>query len=138
MMNCIMIFPINTVLITGLENFQCNILFHKAYSLQNRFVLGFFKCLFDNYRQQATCHHDSFAGVKTNENGLFLYHSMEPNHVIRGRLLDYGLLIMFLGVVTGANPYLILPLAFMSLFVPRKLACNEYLTFHAELLPHTE
>ncbi len=109
------------------------------YSLQNKLLLKTLTCLFDNTRYHPTAHHEGFAGgVKTSENGLFLYKSSQPDAVLRARMMDYFLLLTLGGWFAGVHTMLIVPFLVGCLSMPRKLAIVNYFTFHAELLPHTE
>jgi hypothetical protein len=96
------------------------------------------RLFFDNSRSHFRSHHDSFAGVKTHENSLFLYKSTQANSLIRSRLLDYFMVFSLAGFVSGYSTLMVVPFIAMSFTLPRKLAIVNYFTFHAELLPHTE
>jgi hypothetical protein len=101
-------------------------------------VLSILRNVFDNERTHARSHHEGYNGVKTHENGIFLYKSLQADSVLRTRITDYMMLFGLTGLVTGYNPLLICPVFVMALYYPRKLATLHYFTFHAELLPHTE
>lgn len=108
-------------------------------SLQNKFLLNVIRALFDTSRGTSSSHHEGFAGgVKTSENGLFLYKSNQADAVVRARAMDYFLLFTLGGWVAGVSNLLLVPFLVGSLSLPRKLAIVNYFTFHAELLPHTE
>ncbi len=94
--------------------------------------------IFDNPRSQQITHYNGFSGVKTNENGLFLYKSNQADYLLRDRFMDYFLMFSFGGWAVGASPFLIMPFIFVLVSTPRKYAIMNYFTFHAELLPHTE
>lgn len=101
-------------------------------------LLRVVRMIFDNERVLERSQHESLNGVKTSENGLFLYKSTEADFVIRSRIIDYALLFSFFGFVGGFSQFLILPLLYMGFQLPRKYAIMNYFCFHAELLPHTE
>ena len=102
-------------------------------------VLRAMQFLFDNStRTHNRNTHESFSGVKTNENSMLLYKSNEADSLVKGRLNDYFLMQCFGGWATGANWWLFLPMMVTAMGLPRKLAHMHYFTFHAELLPHTE
>ena len=109
-----------------------------CYSLQNKFVLRTAQFFFDNNRQHFRSHHEGYNGVRTSENGLFLYKSTQADSLLKSRSVDYFFLFGSIGLVTGYNSLLIVPLIALSCFLPRKLAVMNFYTFHAELLPHTE
>jgi hypothetical protein len=81
---------------------------------------------------------ESFSGVQTSENGMFLYKSVQAEDHVRSRFIDYFILGSFAGWISGASSFLFLPFVAASLAMPRKLAAVKFFTFHAELLPHTE
>ena len=83
-------------------------------------------------------HHAGLGGVKTHENALFLYKSLQADSLIGSRFVDYAILLSFLGFVSGTSNLLIVPVVIALLHLPRKWATMHYFTFHAELLPHTE
>lgn len=76
--------------------------------------------------------------MKVHENSLFLYKSNQADSVLRSRMMDYLFFGCIAGLVTGASPFLILPLVLAGSSQPRKIAGITFFTFHAELLPHTE
>ena len=78
------------------------------------------------------------AGVKTHENGMFLYKSLHGDSIIRNRVMDYANLILLTSWLAGVHPLLWVPLAANAMFYPRFVGYMHYYTFHAELLPHTE
>lgn len=94
--------------------------------------------LFEDSRDISRSHHESFGGVKVNENSLFLYKSDQANALIRWRLMDYFLAISTMIWLTGYSTFLIVPVVVATLSFPRKLSAVTYFTYHAELLPHTE
>jgi hypothetical protein len=95
--------------------------------------------IFDNQRSHVSSHHDGFAGgVKTSENGVFLYKSNQADALIRSRVMDYFLLFSGLGWLTGVSGLLLMPFIVGCLRLPRVYAHVSFFTFHAELLPHTE
>ena len=50
--------------------------FQNQSFLQNKLLLNLVRLLFDNNRSHVSSHHEGFAGgVKTSENGIFLYKS---------------------------------------------------------------
>lgn len=58
--------------------------------------------MFDSDRGHSRSHHEGFAGgVKTSENGQFLYKSNQSDPLIRGRVMDYFMLFTAAGWVTG-------------------------------------
>lgn len=57
--------------------------------------------LFDNSRIHHRSHHDGLGGVKSSENGLFLYKSTESDGLIRSRFVDYVLLFSMAGFLSG-------------------------------------
>lgn len=94
---------------------------------------------FENERSHQYSQYDGLGGgVKTHENGHFLYKSNQGDALLRGRFVDYVLTGSALGFVTGFNYFLIMPFIYYSLTLPRKIAVMNYFTFHAELLPHAE
>lgn len=102
-------------------------------------MLKLFTAIFDNARHTPNAHHDGLAGgVKTSENGLFLYKSIQADAVLRARSMDYMLIACFGGWMAGVHSMLIVPFLVGCLSLPRKLAIMNYFVFHAELLPHTE
>jgi hypothetical protein len=58
--------------------------------------------------------------------------------LIRGRIIDYVLLGSFAGFISGYNTFMFLPFFYITLTLPRRISTMNFLTFHAELLPHTE
>lgn len=112
----------------------------KNYSfLQNKLLLKFVQTFFDNHRSHQRSHQDGFAGgVRTSENGIFLYKSNQSDALIRSRFMDYFFLFGFSAWISGISQLILVPLIVASLSLPRKLAVLNYFTFHAELLPHTE
>jgi hypothetical protein len=102
-------------------------------------VLKLVTAAFDNARHTPNAHHEGFAGgVKTSENGQFLYKSTQADAVLRARSMDYLLVGTFAAWALGFNNMLIVPFLVASLSLPRKIAIVNYFVFHAELLPHTE
>lgn len=101
-------------------------------------MLKVIQALFDNSRSVQRSHHEGFGGVKTSENGLFLYKSIQGDGLIRSRVMDYFLLFSGAGWLAGVSPLLLVPFMVACLSLPRKYAVLNYFTFHAELLPHTE
>lgn len=107
--------------------------------LQSKFLLKVLRALFDNQRAVPNSHHDGFAGgVRTSENGVFLYKSTQGDSLLRARLMDYFFVFAGASWITGASSLILVPFLVASLSLPRKLAVMQYFTFHAELLPHTE
>lgn len=97
------------------------------------------RALFDTSRGTPASHHEGFAGgVKTSENGLFLYKSTQADGLLRSRAMDYFLLATFGGWIAGLSNLLLVPFLVGSLSLPRKIGILNFFTFHAELLPHTE
>lgn len=96
------------------------------------------RAFFDNERSHQSQHEGFAGGVKTSENGLFLYKSIQVDALLRSRVMDYFLVFGSLGWLTGVSNLLLVPVLIASLSLPRKLAVMQYFTFHAELLPHTE
>lgn len=82
--------------------------------------------------------YENFFGVKTHENGLFLYRSTEIDSVIKSRFMDYFLLFGFTAWITNIQPLFFVSFIYFGLSTPRRLAIQKFFTFHAELLPHTE
>jgi hypothetical protein len=77
--------------------------------------------------------------VLLHQNNLPLYTAPNASDSSLGfRKLDYMMLGLLGGWVTGVAPYLILPFVACASIVPRRLAIMHYFTFHAELMPHTE
>jgi hypothetical protein len=68
------------------------------------------RSLFDNSRSIHSSHHDSLGGVKTHENGQFLYKSNQADAIIRSRILDYFVLFSLAGWAAGVNQLLFLPI----------------------------
>lgn len=106
--------------------------------LQNKTLLRVVRALFDQPRGLDKASSDSFYGVKTSENGLFLYKSDQAEFFVKGRFVDYFLLFTFTGFITGHNYFLIMPFLYGCVSLPRKYAMMHFATYHAELLPHTE
>ena len=107
--------------------------------LQSKLVLNLTRLFFDNHRDHYRSHHEGFAGgIKTSENGVFLYKSTQGDYLIRSRMMDYFFVGGGLAWLSGASHLILVPLLAASLSLPRKLAVVHYFTFHAELLPHTE
>jgi hypothetical protein len=107
--------------------------------LQNKLLLKLFQGLFDNHRSHQRSHHDGFAGgVKTSENGIFLYKSNQADAILRSRFTDYFILFGSAAWLSGMSSLILMPVIVASLSLPRKLAIMSYFTYHAELLPHTE
>jgi hypothetical protein len=77
------------------------LLFNNPYSLQNKTLLRVVRALFDQPRGLDKASSDSFYGVKTSENGLFLYKSDQAEFFVKGRFVDYVLLFSFTGFITG-------------------------------------
>lgn len=96
------------------------------------------RSLFDSGNQHASSHHDNFNGVKSHENGQFLYKSSQADGLVRQRFIDYVMLGCLGATVTGVSQVAIMPFLYFLLFTPRKVAIMNYFTFYAELLPHTE
>lgn len=101
-------------------------------------LLKLVRALMDNDTNFSRNHHDTFHGVKTHENGLFLYKSNQADSFLRSRAMDFFMLFGGLGLVSGYTPLLLAPILVACLSWPRKIAILTYFTFHAELLPHTE
>jgi hypothetical protein len=76
--------------------------------------------------------------VKTSENGLFLYKSLQGPALVKSRFTDYFMVLFSAGWLLGLSPLLLMPVGVAMLSMPRKLTSVNYFTFHAELLPHTE
>lgn len=107
--------------------------------LQNKMLLKVFQSVFDNHRNHQRSHQDGFAGgVRTSENGVFLYKSNQSDTLLRQRFMDYVLLFGAGAWITGISQMILVPVIVAALSLPRKMAVLNYFTFHAELLPHTE
>jgi hypothetical protein len=107
--------------------------------MHNSLVLRFCQFIFDNHRSSVNhATHSSFSGVRTSENGLFLYKSNEADALIRGRFNDFFWLGSLGMWASGAMWLMFLPLAAITCTLPRKMSHVHYFTYHAELLPHTE
>jgi len=108
--------------------------------LQSKAVLNLARFFFDNQQAQERGHHEGYAGgVKTSENGRFLYKSLQGDALLKSRgAMDYFMLLSLGGWLAGVSNLLLVPLLVASLSLPRKLAIAHFFTFHAELLPHTE
>lgn len=130
--------PTSILPITGSKTTQCKKHTITQCSLQSKMLLKVVRMFFDNERIQERSQHDSLNGVKTSENGLFLYKSTQADFSLRSRFVDYVLIFSGAGFVAGFSQFLILPFAYAALQLPRKYAIMNYFTFHAELLPHTE
>lgn len=104
--------------------------------MQNNLVWKLARSLSDKYSEFDQ--HYGFSGVKTHENGIFLYKSDQADYVLKSRVIDYLVFGSFFGMITGISHFLALPLFAASLSLPRKWSAMRYFTFHAELLPHTE
>jgi hypothetical protein len=76
--------------------------------------------------------------VKASENGMFLYKSNEADALIKGRVNDFYMLMLAGCFAFQVQWFAFLPLAAMTVSLPRKLAHVHYFTYHAELLPHSE
>ncbi len=96
------------------------------------------KACFDNSRTHSSQQEGFAGGVKTSENGQFLYKSVHVDGVMRSRVMDYFLVFGSLGWLSGLSNFLLVPVLISMLSLPRKMAVLHYYTFHAELLPHTE
>ena len=73
------------------------------------------------------------------ENNKILYTApFQGDAVLKGRYGDYILMYMLASVLTGWNFFYAVPLAVLSVTLPRRLSVLDYYTFHAELMPHTE
>ena len=96
------------------------------------------RSVFDNSRKHDVAHHDGYGGVKASENGQFLYKSIQADEHVRQRFVDYVFLGCLGATVTGSATFAFLPMIYILLFTPRKVAVLTYFTFYAELLPHTE
>ena len=81
--------------------------------------------------------HESFNGVQTHENGVFLYQSNLAAYALKLGYADYVTLGYFFGYAF-VHPCFLLPSLVSCLFVPRRITMTKYFTWHAELLPHTE
>ena len=104
--------------------------------MHNQLFLKFLRIHFDT--KTVTDHHGGLNGVKSHENGVFLYKSHQAEYFIKSRITDYFMLGCFGGWISGMSAFLIMPLFVSLLSMPRKLAGVRFFTFHAELLPHTE
>lgn len=139
---CAMISLTNSLPTTGSRTIprklQLQIILH--YSLQSKLLLKVARALFDNQRSHFKSHHEGFAGgVKTSENGQFLYKSTQADSLLRSRgAMDYFMIFAASGWLAGVSSLLLVPFLVATLSLPRKLAIINYFTFHAELLPHTE
>lgn len=101
--------------------------------------MKFVQATFDNHRSHQKSHQDGFAGgVRTSENGIFLYKSNQSDSLLRSRFMDYFFLFGASAWISGISHLVLVPLLVASLSLPRKMAVLNYFTFHAELLPHTE
>jgi hypothetical protein len=84
-------------------------------------------------------HQDGLAGgVRTSENGIFLYKSTQADYLLKARFIDYFFVFGSAAWLTGLNQLFLVPVIVASLSLPRKLAVMNFFTFHAELLPHSE
>lgn len=141
MMFLITISQTSSLLITGSRTTACKDrkLMMFNFSLQNKLLLKVIQAIFDNERIQQRSQHEGFAGgVRTSENGIFLYKSIQSDGLIRSRVMDYMILFSGAGWLAGVSSLLLVPFLVATLSLPRKLAVVNYFTFHAELLPHTE
>ena len=82
--------------------------------------------------------HAGFSGVKTHENGIFLYKSSQADAAVFARFMDYVFVGCLGGFFTGVSNFLFLPIFVHACTIPRKFAGMRHFTYHAELLPHTE
>ena len=131
--------PISTQPTTGSKTIPCKALVDKLFSLQNRILLRAARALFEDPRATPASHHEGLAGgVRTSENGLFLYQSRQAEWALRTRAMDYFLVFSSAGWLLGVSQLLLAPFIVACLSLPRKLASSYYFTFHAELLPHSE
>ena len=64
-------------------------------SLQSKLVLNVLRRVFDDATKHHISHHQGLQGVKTSENGLFLYKSTQADALIRSRVIDYAILGFF-------------------------------------------
>lgn len=92
---------------------------------------------------QSRKHQASFISSKHNvllhENNKILYTAPFTGDAwIKSRYLDYMLMYMAVSVLTGINFTYAIPLAVISVTIPRRFSILAYYTFHAELMPHTE
>ena len=78
------------------------------------------------------------SGVVTHENGIHLYKSPEAKNVVIRQLTDYTALGFLLAWLSGVNPFIVMPLFYVTIQMPRKISTMKFFTWHAELLPHTE
>lgn len=101
-------------------------------------VLKIAQSFFDTDKNLSRNHHDSYYGVKTHENGQFLYKSNQADSLLRSRMMDYLMFAGLAGLISGQTPLILVPLLVATLSWPRKIAIVNYFAFHAELLPHTE
>ena len=108
------------------------------YSLQNKLLLNTLRFFFDDSKAHHVSHQHGLNGVKTSENGIFLYKSTQADGHIRSRHIDYLSLGLFGSMIFGIHAFAYMPFIYILLSAPRTLAILANFTFHAELLPHTE
>lgn len=54
-------------------------------------------------------------GVKTSENGLFLYKSTQADDLVRSRIVDYAALGFLGSLITGMSQIAFIPLFYIAL-----------------------
>lgn len=81
--------------------------------------------------------HAGFHGVKTHENGVHLYKSPDAKYVVMRQMSDYAALAFLASFLSGSW-VCALPVALMTVQMPRKISTMRFFCWHAELLPHTE
>ena len=83
-------------------------------------------------------------GVKLHENGVFLYKSHMFNVLGRSGDMDRWATLWIAGLVWASlrdwtsGMWFGIPLTFLAFKYPRYMAQGAYVTYYAELLPHTE
>ena len=109
--------------------------------LQNALVLKAVRMLFGGNQtpNNVIDHHSGFNGVKTHENGIFLYKSHQSDYVLKWGYQDFMPVGLFsLWLVFPKYYMFLLPSLVHCLFVPRRWAVQKHFCWHAELLPHNE
>lgn len=122
MTSWITIMSISIVLIIGLETLQCNIPFWvylRISRLQSKLVLSIAQFLLGNSKDHVKSHYQGFNGVKAHENGIFLYKSLQGDSLLKSRAIDYFIFFGLCSFVTGMSYFILLPLIYLAMFMPR-------------------
>ena len=102
-------------------------------------VINAIRMVFDSSRGLTNYSANGIAGgVKTHENGIFLYRSAQADQFMKTRAIDYLGLTFFGLWITGGHPFAYIPFIYYLLQAPSNLPAVMHFTLHAELLPHSE